>query len=134
MSSPPKARKNMTTPLPRKQDLGAQALPAFHDDEAEPTPIHSDLPTKIVANGEAFKIIIVGNKGVGKTRMINKFVNGSETPTGQEPGNGSFETKTVLFSAIDAASQQRATKSIRFNFHDTANQERYKSVPVSYYR
>ena len=42
----------------------------------EVTPIHSGLPTQIVANGEAFKTVVVGNKDVGKTRMTYLYVNG----------------------------------------------------------
>ena len=72
MSSPPSARKKRSTPIPRKQDLDIEPVAI----DTSVTPIHSGLPTQFVANGEAFKTIVIGNANVGKTRMTHLYVNG----------------------------------------------------------
>ena len=80
MSSPPSSRKKKSTPIPRKQDLDIEPVALIkssrREKNPEMTPIHSGLPTQIVANGEAFKAIVIGNHSVGKTRMTYLYVNG----------------------------------------------------------
>ena len=40
-----------------------------------PTPTHAGKPILTVANGEAFKAIVIGNADVGKSRMTYLFIN-----------------------------------------------------------
>ena len=138
MSSPPSSRKSRSKPIPRKQDLEVEPVVALMKKSPmganpEITPIHSGLPTQIVANGEAFKAIILGNKDVGKTRMTYLYVNGDQPPAYETVGC-EYYSKTIIFGTTDSVSRHPVTKSMRVNFYDTAGQEKYNSLTVSHYR
>ena len=65
-----------------------------------------------------YKVILLGDIGVGKTKLVQNFI-------GDESLGGDCLTKTVN---LDSG------KKIKLNICDTAGQERYKSLPPSYYR
>ena len=71
-----------------------------------------------------FKIVLVGDSGVGKSNIISKFTKNefnleSKTTIGVE-----FATKVVEIEA----------KPIKVQIWDTAGQERYRSMASAYYR
>ena len=72
-----------------------------------------------------FKIVLVGESGVGKTSIISQFVDqifeeGIQTSTG-----GSFSSKTLTFNN---------GKTIKLEIWDTAGQERYRSLTKIFYK
>lgn len=70
-----------------------------------------------------FKIVVIGDSGVGKTNLVSKFIDNSfhldEKPTiGVE-----FSSKTVHINSQD----------IRCQIWDTAGQERFRALTKAYY-
>ena len=73
----------------------------------------------------AFKLILVGNTGVGKTSILYKFINSKLTNMNTTPTIGiDFGTKRVVIE----------NKTIKLNIWDTAGLERYRSITRSYFR
>ena len=74
-------------------------------------------------NEISFKIITMGNSGVGKSSIIKRFISGKfETKTISTIGFGSFNKEITL---------KNGTK-IKLNIIDTAGQENYKALSASY--
>eukprot|EP00825_Cyclidium_porcatum_P044712 TRINITY_DN6625_c0_g1_i2.p3 TRINITY_DN6625_c0_g1~~TRINITY_DN6625_c0_g1_i2.p3 ORF type:complete len:216 (-),score=39.28 TRINITY_DN6625_c0_g1_i2:101-748(-) len=72
-----------------------------------------------------FKIVLVGDTGVGKTNLLARYVKG-ELPKNPEPTIGvSFATKTVTL---------KSGQKVKTQIWDTAGQERYRSITASHYR
>jgi len=72
------------------------------------------------------KVVFLGDAGVGKTSIVNRYVK-DEFKVGETPTIGAaFAAKTHVLSGSD--------KSIRFELWDTAGQERYHSLAPMYYR
>lgn len=72
----------------------------------------------------SFKVILVGNSGVGKTNILSRYLKRGFTDTFRS-------TIGVEFGAI---TRQRFDKIIKIQFWDTTGQERYKSISRAYYR
>ncbi|CAD6187696.1 unnamed protein product [Caenorhabditis auriculariae] len=71
-----------------------------------------------------FKVVLVGNAGVGKTCLVRKFTQGI-FPPGQSATIGvDFMIKTVKVE----------NDKIKLQIWDTAGQERFRSITQSYYR
>jgi Ras-related protein Rab-7A len=70
------------------------------------------------------KVIILGDSGVGKTSLMNQFVNNKFTNQYKATIGADFLTKQVL---ID-------DKSTVLQMWDTAGQERFQSLGVAFYR
>lgn len=74
----------------------------------------------------SFKLVLIGESGVGKTSLINRYVSNTfESNMVPTPG-GSFTTKTMLFKNYN--------KSIKFDIWDTAGQERYRALAKVFYQ
>jgi len=72
------------------------------------------------------KVVFLGDAGVGKTSIVNRYVK-DEFKVGETPTIGAaFAAKTHIISSSD--------KAIRFELWDTAGQERYHSLAPMYYR
>ena len=72
-----------------------------------------------------FKIITLGDSGVGKTSIINRFI------------NDSFNDEEALTLGIKFSFQivkGRNDKLLKLNIIDTSGQEKYRSLPTSYFR
>ena len=68
----------------------------------------------------SFKLVLIGESGVGKTSLINRYVSNTfESNMVPTPGS-SFTTKTMLFKNYN--------KSIKFDIWDTAGQEQYRAL------
>lgn len=70
-----------------------------------------------------FKLIVIGDPGVGKTTLIKKF------------STGEYKENYISTIGMDQASVYRDIdgKKVRLLIWDTAGQERFKSLTTSYY-
>jgi len=71
-----------------------------------------------------FKIVVVGDCGIGKTSLVQRFKSGMFTERYTNTIGVDFAMKTVL---IDG-------KRIKLQIWDTAGQERFRTITQSYYR
>lgn len=69
------------------------------------------------------KVVIIGEQLVGKTCIVNRFVNDSFSQTPQTVGAG-YESKSLNVEG----------KNVRLQIWDTAGQEQYRSIATSYIR
>jgi len=70
-----------------------------------------------------FKIIIIGDAGVGKSNILTRYTKDEFDP-GNNPTIGiEFSSKVV----------EIAGKAVKLQIWDTAGQERYRAVAKSYY-
>lgn len=72
-----------------------------------------------------FKIVLLGDSGVGKSQLVNRFTNSEFNPDSKATIGVEFATRTVR---IDDK------KLVKAQIWDTAGQERYRSLASSYYR
>ncbi|CAD8088843.1 unnamed protein product [Paramecium sonneborni] len=71
-----------------------------------------------------FKIVLIGDSGVGKTNILKRFIN-NEFQLESKPTIGvEFATKTI----------QQSGKAVKCQIWDTAGQERYRAITHAYYR
>lgn len=76
-----------------------------------------------------FKVVLIGNSGVGKTCLVRRFTQGV-FPKGQGATIGvDFMIKTL---EIENNAGQKET--VKLQIWDTAGQERFRSITQSYYR
>ncbi|XP_065884766.1 ras-related protein Rab-43-like [Dysidea avara] len=71
-----------------------------------------------------FKIILVGDAGVGKTCIVQRFKNGIFIERQANTIGVDFTLKTIM---VDG-------KKIKLQIWDTAGQERFRTITQSYYR
>ncbi|KAL6929531.1 hypothetical protein ACO0SA_000934 [Hanseniaspora valbyensis] len=75
------------------------------------------------------KIIILGDSGVGKTSLIQRYVNKKYTQQYKATIGADFSTKEVELEDINGG---KATAALQI--WDTAGQERFQSLGVAFYR
>ena len=75
-------------------------------------------------NKVLLKVIILGDSGVGKTSLMNQFVNNKFSTQYKATIGADFLTKEIT---ID-------DKSVTLQIWDTAGQERFQSLGVAFYR
>ena len=71
-----------------------------------------------------FKVVIVGNSGVGKSNMLTKFIFDEFTLSSKATIGAELFSKTFIIEE----------KVIILQIWDTAGQERYKSLTKSYFK
>ena len=71
-----------------------------------------------------FKIVLVGDSGVGKTSIAEKFVDNTFSGGFESTIGVDFKTKII---DVDS-------KKIKLQIWDTAGQEKFRSITKSYYR
>ena len=71
-----------------------------------------------------YKVVFVGDSGVGKSQTLHRFDTGSFNSSSKTTINVDFVFKTVLFDK----------QKVVFQFYDTAGQERFNSIPKDFYR
>ena len=72
------------------------------------------------------KIVLIGESGVGKTSIINRYTSDTFSAVLTATPGASFTTKTVYLKEFD--------RSIKFEIWDTAGQERYKALAKVFYK
>lgn len=71
-----------------------------------------------------FKTILIGNSDVGKTSIINRYVDETYTKNYISTIGVDFKIKTIV----------RHGKTVKLQIWDTAGQERFRTITSSYYR
>jgi Ras-related protein Rab-1A len=71
-----------------------------------------------------FKILLIGDSGVGKSSILTQFANKTFTDSYMSTIGVDFTIKTV---DIDG-------KAVKLQIWDTAGQERFRTITSSYYR
>ncbi|KAJ6821906.1 ras-related protein RABA3-like [Iris pallida] len=71
-----------------------------------------------------FKIVVVGDSGVGKTQVLGRFARDEFYFDSKSTIGVEFQTRTLTINR----------KSIKAQIWDTAGQERYRAVTSAYYR
>jgi len=71
-----------------------------------------------------YKILIVGNSGVGKTAFLVRYCDETFSPSFVATVGIDFKVKTLF----------RQDKRIKLQIWDTAGQERYRTITTAYYR
>ncbi|KAM0676602.1 Ras- protein Rab-30 [Binucleata daphniae] len=71
-----------------------------------------------------FKIILIGNSGVGKTCLIKRYTDQSYQPNYTSTIGVDFKIKTISVGG----------ESVKLQIWDTAGQERFRTITNSYYR
>ena len=71
-----------------------------------------------------FKVVVVGDSGVGKTNLIRRFVHDTFSKDSKATVGVEFLSKTYLIN----------NEVFKIEFWDTAGQERYKSITAAYYK
>ena len=71
-----------------------------------------------------FKVVVVGDSGVGKTNLIHRFI------------NNSFQMNTKATVGVEFMSKSFVINECVFKLEvwDTAGQERYKAITSAYYK
>nr|CAX70484.1 Rab-protein 10 [Schistosoma japonicum] len=71
-----------------------------------------------------FKLLLIGDSGVGKTCLLIRYVDGSYSPSFISTIGIDFKIKTIELEG----------KKIKLQIWDTAGQERFHTITTSYYR
>ena len=73
------------------------------------------------------KIVLLGESGVGKTSIIDRFLNGRFSPDISPSQGASYGTKTIDLD-------ETGEKKLKFDIWDTAGQEKFRSISKIFYR
>lgn len=76
-----------------------------------------------------FKILLIGDAGVGKSSILLQFTDGYFNDNLQSTIGVDFKVKVM-----DAAGPDGRTKRVKVTIWDTAGQERFRTLTSSYYR
>ena len=71
-----------------------------------------------------FKLILVGDSGVGKTNILSRYINNEYSSNSESTVGVEFSTKML----------NKNNKKIKVQIWDTAGQERYKSITSVFYK
>ena len=71
------------------------------------------------------KVVLLGESGVGKTSIIQNYVNNIFEATVYPTGTANFFSKEIYF--------EKEKKTIKFEIWDTAGQEQYHSIAKMYF-
>ena len=74
---------------------------------------------------ESYKIVLIGESGVGKTSLISQLMDQTFQHDQQSTTGGTFSTKTVLCDN---------NRTLKLEIWDTAGQERYRSLTTMFYK
>ena len=71
-----------------------------------------------------FKMILIGDSGVGKTNILNRYINDTFSET----------TKSTVGVELGTKVEEYNNTKIKVQIWDTAGQERYRSITNAYYK
>ena len=74
-----------------------------------------------------YKIVLLGESGVGKTSIINRYINGRFDNDLVPTQGATFANKILKFDEFDG-------KRIKLNIWDTAGQEKYRALSKIFYQ
>ena len=74
---------------------------------------------------ESYKIVLIGESGVGKTSLISQLMDQTFQHDQQSTTGGTFSTKTVVCDN---------NRTLKLEIWDTAGQERYRSLTTMFYK
>ncbi len=74
---------------------------------------------------ELFKVVLLGESGVGKTSIISQFIDNNFQEDLQTSTGGTFSSKSFEYGD---------GKILKFEIWDTAGQERYRSLTKMFYK
>ena len=74
---------------------------------------------------DPFKIVFIGESGVGKTSIISQFVNQTFQEDVESSSSSTYNSKTVIYDDNQA---------LRLEIWDTAGQEKYRSLASMFYK
>ena len=74
---------------------------------------------------ETIKVVLIGDSGVGKTSIIQRYVNDVYDPNQLLSSSAQFITKTV---------ELNDEQSIKFDVWDTAGQEKFRALAKIFYK
>lgn len=97
-------------------------VPAGANTPKPPTALPSEHAPAVV---EA-KIVVLGAQGVGKTSLVNRFVNPGAPLSTQSTIGASFTSAKIY--------DPDSSTTVRLQLWDTAGQERFRSISKLYYR
>lgn len=72
------------------------------------------------------KVVMLGESAVGKTSIINRYINNAFNPDSMSTSGASYASKTMHFDNFN--------KNIKFDIWDTAGQERFRSLTKIFYK
>ena len=72
------------------------------------------------------KVVLIGESGVGKTSIINRYISNTFSSILTSTPGASFTTKTVFLNDFN--------QSIKFEIWDTAGQEKYRALAKVFYK
>ena len=72
------------------------------------------------------KVVLLGESGVGKTSIIQRYISNSFNPGVASTGGANFTSKTMEF--------KEEKQTIKFEIWDTAGQEKYRSLAKVFYK
>ena len=78
---------------------------------------------------DIYKIVIIGDSGVGKTNVITKYVSNSFEEVSRPTIGVEFFQKDIIFKF-----EKEKAETVRLQIWDTAGQERFRGMASSYYR
>ena len=78
-----------------------------------------------MSSDEPFKVVIIGETGVGKTSIISQFIYQKYEENMRSSEGGTFTSKTFIYGK---------NKLLKFEIWDTAGQERYRSLTSLFFK
>lgn len=72
------------------------------------------------------KVVMLGESGVGKTCIINRYINNTFNPESMTTSGASYASKTMYFEKYE--------KNMKFDIWDTAGQEKFRSLTKIFYK
>jgi small GTP-binding protein len=78
-------------------------------------------------NLKVCKVVLLGETGVGKTCIIDRFINDNFVDNQKATGISTFIAKTMTFDEFQG-------KSVKYEIWDTAGQEQYRSLNKIFYK
>lgn len=77
-------------------------------------------------NAISCKVVMLGESGVGKTCIINRYINDTFNPESMTTSGASYASKTMYF--------EQYSKNMKFDIWDTAGQEKFRSLTKIFYK
>ncbi|XP_054895056.1 EF-hand calcium-binding domain-containing protein 4A isoform X3 [Poeciliopsis prolifica] len=104
-------------------DSSKTCLPSFKVLDENVEQIQTQV-SRLVGLQRVFKVVFLGNSGVGKTSFIRHYCSGNYCSKMSSTVGVDFQMKTLILNST----------TITLQLWDTAGQERYRSITEQYYR